>query len=150
MKTLSTQVAEHPFFLGIPLEHLPFFIECASEEHYRSHHKIFEHGHDANRFYLITSGEVAIETPYLPGGGVVTVQTLGQGEALGWSWLYPPYEWHFSARAVTAVNAIVFDAERLRLAAFDNRSFGYILAMRVGLMLAERLQHTRTRMFSVR
>lgn len=145
MKTPTTALAEHPFFLGFPAQYLPVFAECATQQHFRPHQQLFEHGHDADKFYLITGGEVAIETGYVP-GGAVTVQTLGQGEALGWSWLYPPYEWHFSARAVTGVDAIVFDAARLRQAAADDKSFGFILAMRVGLMLAERLHHTRSRL----
>ena len=33
---------------------------------------------------------------------------------LGWSWLFPPYRWHFDARALSAVRATAFDGACLR------------------------------------
>ena len=32
----------------------------------------------------------------------VTIETLEAGEVVGWSWLFPPYRWHFDARALDA------------------------------------------------
>ena len=33
---------------------------------------------------------------------------------IGWSWLFPPYVWHFDAQAITDVRATVFDGACLR------------------------------------
>ena len=30
------------------------------------------------------------------------IETLEAGEVVGWSWLFPPYRWHFDARALDA------------------------------------------------
>ena len=149
MKALSALIAEQPFLEGLPSEYLPYFNQCASKVHFRAHQRIFEIGHDATRFYLILSGEVAVETAYIAGKGVDTVQTLHHGEALGWSWLYPPYAWQFNARAATDVEAIAFDAERLRQLASEHKDFGYLLAIRMGYVLAERLQNTRARLLNL-
>lgn len=149
MKTLAALVAEQPFFKGLQPQYFLSFNECAELLRFRAHEKIFEKGHEAEKFYLITSGEVAVETAFVPGEGVVTIQTLGQGDPLGWSWLYPPYEWHFSARAVSQVEAIAFDAKRLRQAAAENKAFGYEVAMRVGYMLSKRLQQTRAELLNL-
>jgi CRP/FNR family cyclic AMP-dependent transcriptional regulator len=79
----------------------------------------------------------------MPGKGVITIQTLGPGEALGWSWLFPPYRWHLSARSADITEAVCFGARGLRDYAEENHDFGYDLAMRVGQIMLQRLQATR-------
>jgi hypothetical protein len=86
---------------------------------------------------------VALETPFIPGKGVIIIQTLSAGEVLGWSWLFPPYVWHFGAITLEPTDLIVFDAEFLRRKAGEDHEFGYELAMRVGAVMLERLQATR-------
>ena len=71
------------------------------------------------------------------------LETIGAGEALGWSWLFPPYRWHFSARSHGVTDAVAFDARVLRQFAEANHGFGYELAMRVGQVMLQRLQATR-------
>ena len=71
------------------------------------------------------------------------IQTLAAGEALGWSWLFPPFEWHFGARAVEPAEVVAFEAAILRDRANEDHEFGYELAMRVGKVIFERLQATR-------
>ena len=44
-------------------------------------------------------GKVALSA-HAPGKGHLLVQTLGPGETLGLSWLFPPYRWQFDARPV--------------------------------------------------
>ena len=71
---------------------------------------IFREGDPANSFYLIQQGKVVLESQ--AGGGRIPVQTVETGEVLGWSWLFPPYYWHFDACAVESTEAIFF-MERL-------------------------------------
>lgn len=149
MKTLEKTIADHPFFHDLPPEYLPLLAGCAHLDQFRAHEQIFKKDFDAGRFYLIIEGEIALETPYIPGEGVITLLTLGEGEALGWSWLFPPYQWHFSARALSATEAIVFDADKLRTLAADNPAFGYCLAIRVGGLVLQRLQSTRVRLLDL-
>ena len=94
-------------------------------------------------FYLIERGRVALETPFIPGKGVIIVETLDAGEVLGWSWLFPPYIWHFGAIALEPTDVVVFDADFLRNKASEDHEFGYQLAMRVGSLMLQRLQATR-------
>lgn len=149
MKTLETTITTHPFFRDLPPEFIPLLTGCARLENFREHEQIFKKDFDAGSFYLLLDGEVAVETPYIPGEGVITLLTLGGGEALGWSWLFPPYQWHFSARAAEPTQAIVFDADKLRSLAGDNPAFGYCLAIRVGGMVLHRLQSTRVRLLDL-
>jgi CRP/FNR family cyclic AMP-dependent transcriptional regulator len=99
-------------------------------------------------FYLIQSGKVALET-FVPGCGMVTIQTLGAGEALGWSWLFPPRKWHFSASASEPTELIQFDAEWLRDKAEENREFRCELITCVAQILLARLQGTRMQLIDL-
>jgi len=71
------------------------------------------------------------------------MQTIGPGDALGWSWLFPPYQWRFSARSIDATEAVSFGARSLREYDEENHDFGYDLAMRIERIVLERLQSTR-------
>lgn len=104
--------------------------------------RLFREGEAAESCWLIRSGAVALETAS-PGGAVTTVQVIGAGEMLGWSWLVPPYRWHFDARAVETVEALELDAVQLRALADQDPRFGYALARQLLRMSIERLQATR-------
>ena len=74
------------------------------------------------------------------------VQTIGAGEALGWSWLFPPFVWHFQARALEPTKAIAFNGAHLLVACEENHDLGYDLMKRVSQVLIQRLQATRKKL----
>ena len=115
---------------------------CASETKLKTDQVLFREGEPANKFYLIESGRIAIEAHQLA-NGTALVQTLGPGDVLGWSWLFPPFTWHFQARALEPSPAIVLDGARLLVTAERNREFGYELMKRVAQVVIRRLQATR-------
>ena len=86
---------------------------AAHERSFDARYRIFSEGEPASGCWLIVAGHVALEVD-VPGRGEVVVQTLGAGDLLGWSWLVPPYRWHFAATAVDAVSTYEFDTESLR------------------------------------
>jgi CRP-like cAMP-binding protein len=110
--------------------------------------RIIEEGREANRCWLIRSGQVALQTP-LPNNTSVTVQTLGPGDVLGWSWLLQPFRWRFDGVATVPVTAIELDAVRLRELTDEDCSMGYAIAVRLVEALAERLHGTRARLIDV-
>ena len=124
MNTLEDILAWHPFWNKLPPQYFPLLIECATVERYRSGEPIFKKGYDAERFFLIHHGKVVLEATYVSGEGLITIQTLGAGEALGWSWLFPPHQWQFSARAVEPTEAVVFEGNALRNKAKETPAFG--------------------------
>jgi CRP/FNR family transcriptional regulator, cyclic AMP receptor protein len=149
MKTLEDILTRHPFWNNLPPQYFPMLIEAAMIENFRPGEQILKKGYHADRFYLIHHGKVALETAYVPGEGFITVQTLGAGEALGWSWLFPPHQWHFSAEAVEPTEAVVFKADALRNKAKETPAFGYDLALRVGAIMMQQLQSTRIRLLDI-
>jgi CRP/FNR family transcriptional regulator, cyclic AMP receptor protein len=80
------------------------------------------------------------------GKPAVVLQTLGPGDILGWSWLYPPFQWHFTARAKEYCEMIELNAASLLIRAEENPVFGYELLKRVSLQLIQRLRAFRDRL----
>lgn len=109
---------------------------------------IFTDAQPAHGCWVISSGQIALGTD-VPGRGLVIVQTLGPGEVLGWSWLVPPYQWHFTATASTEVSALEFDTARLRGIADSDPAFGYPLSLGLFEIVVARLQHTRSRLLDL-
>jgi CRP-like cAMP-binding protein len=97
---------------------------------------------------VIRHGSVAIEL-YSPPRGGVTIETLAPGEVLGWSWLLPPYRWHFDARALSQVRVTAFDGACLRRKCEEDPALGYELMQRFAQVMLERLQWTRLRLLDV-
>ena len=143
--TMRQLIVAHPFFEGLRPSHVHLLEECASFERFGMEQDIFREGQPADRFYIVHQGRVALQT-FVPRTGAATVQTIEAGGALGWSWLYPPYEWRFTARAVEPVEAVAFDAVSLREKAAENHDFGFVLLLRVGRVMLETLQGTRRKL----
>jgi CRP-like cAMP-binding protein len=148
MKTLAASIAEHPFFLGMSVEHLKILGECAMATEFAKEQVIFNEGDLANRFYLIETGKVALESRAAD-AKLVLVETIGPGDALGWSWLFPPYYWHFGARALERTAAIFFYGTRLRAWCDEDHDLGYELVKRMAEVAIRRLQSTQAQLLSI-
>lgn len=122
--------------------HLQLLAASATRTEFYPGQTIFRSGDPANRFYVILKGRVAVETRD-PNGAVRQVQLLGPPEPLGWSWLFPPYYWHFDAVAVEPTEALFFYGTRLRAECQKDHDFGFELMRRVSEVLIRRLQATR-------
>jgi CRP-like cAMP-binding protein len=109
---------------------------------------LFEEGGRADRFWIIRSGSVALSL-HVPGRRPPTVETLGPGDLLGWSWLFPPYEWHLGAEARSPVHADEFDAATVRVLCGEDLALGYALAQAVAGVIAHRLKATRMRLLDL-
>jgi CRP/FNR family cyclic AMP-dependent transcriptional regulator len=142
METLERIVAEHPFFSGLEQYHTGLLTGCAANVRFASGAYIFKEGEEANQFYLIRSGKVALEISP-PQSRPVAVETLQEGDVLGWSWLLPPYIWSFDAHALQETRAIALDGKCLRGKCEQNHDLGYEVLKRFAQLVARRLQATR-------
>jgi CRP-like cAMP-binding protein len=148
VRTLEGVLAGHPFFGGMNPRYLPLVLGCAANVRFTSGELIFREGQPADHFYLIRAGKIALET-HAPGRGSLTVQTLGDGDILGWSWLVPPYNSRFDARAAEVTRAIAFDGKCLRDKCEEDHELGYALQKRVIGVLGEYLDATRFRLLDI-
>ncbi len=135
-------VANHPFFRDLRKSHLKVIAGCAMQTKFSPGDLIFRQGDLASRFYLIESGSVDLEID-LPGEGIIRIQSLGLGDALGWSWLFPPHVWRFSARATAPTRAIFFYGTWLRELGDTNTKLGGELFKRMAQVVVRRLQATQ-------
>jgi|SRR5215469_8033829 len=146
MQITTDTLAAQPFLKGMSPEHLTLLMGDAMPVEFTPDEIIFDEGGVANRFYLIRSGKVALHSPTDPEHEPIAIETIEAGSVLGWSWLFPPYTWHFDARAITPVNAIFFYGTRLREQCEADHELGYELMKRVSAVVVERLQATRCRL----
>ena len=143
MKTLEANVAKHPFLIGIDPRFLGLITAHAREVEFQPNDIIFREGDSANCLYLIQSGKVVLESCTGP-NRKVPIQELHSGDALGWSWLFPPFVWHFQARALTPARMIACNGGDLLVACEENHDFGYELMRRVAQVVVQRAQAART------
>jgi CRP/FNR family cyclic AMP-dependent transcriptional regulator len=148
VKTIEGLLAEVPLLKGLELTSLSVLAGCASNVHFDEGTVLFRQGDPADVFYAVRHGTIALET-FVPARGPVTIETLEAGEVIGWSWLFPPYRWHFDARALTPIRATAFDGACLRGKCEQDPALGYELMSRFAQVLIERLQWTRLRLLDV-
>lgn len=146
-KPLATLIGEHPFLKGLKPQHLKILTDCAMFSEFKEDQLIFSEGDPANRFYLILEGSVALES-HVRDSGTVPIETVGAGDVLGWSWLFPSYHWHFDARALEDTKAIFFYGTRLREHCEQDHDLGYDLMKRTAEVVIRRLQATRRQLLN--
>jgi CRP/FNR family cyclic AMP-dependent transcriptional regulator len=138
-------LADHQLLHGMPGRDLEWLAQTSSLATFPAGHRLFEPGCVARRFWLIRSGQVALDLQ-LPGRGRVVIETLGRGEMVGLSWLARPYQWRYGAKAVQPTEAFEFDAPAVRQRCDADPEFGYELTKRVVGVLIDRLNATRARL----
>ena len=145
---LAARIALHPFLAGMHRTHLRLLTDCAMASHFKKGQTILREGEFANRFYLLESGKVVLESGSGFGDPVI-IETIGPGDLLGWSWMFPPYVWHFTARAIEPATALFFYSTILREYCEKDHSLGYELFKRMSMVMMKRLQAARKQMLCV-
>lgn len=145
---LSELVQGHPFFHGFTAANVRAMSENAVARTYEAGDVLATEGTPANEFLLLFEGKVALEVgasdhPH------ITVQTVGPGEVLGWSWLVPPHRWRFDVRALKRTRVIAMDGGVLRRVLAARPSLGYKFLIRFLPLLAERLENTRVQLLDI-
>jgi CRP/FNR family transcriptional regulator, cyclic AMP receptor protein len=148
IQKLESVIQKHPFFKGLSAKHLKFIAGCARNERFEEGKTIFVEGDPADAFYFIQAGSVSIELT-VPNQPTSSVQTVGAGEILGWSWVSPPYHWHFNARALKPTRAISFDARCLRTKLEKEKDLGYEILKRFATVIVERLDATQVQLLNL-
>jgi len=148
METLDRYLAEHPFLKDLGQEHIKLIVGCSGNIKFDPGHFIFREGEDADKFYLIRTGRVSIEV-YSPEKGPISIQTVDDGDILGWSWLIPPYKWHFDARAIDLTRAIALDGKCLRNKCEDDYVLGYEIMKRFAYIMEQRVDAARLQLLDI-
>lgn len=148
METLEPILSEHPLLKDFAKDHLQLILGCTRNVRFKAGDYIFREGEDADKFYLIRTGKVSLDI-FAANIGAITLQTLNEGEVLGWSWLIPPYRWHFDAQALESTRAFEIDGKCLRTKCENNSELGYQLMKQFAQIIAQRLQVTTMQLLDV-
>ena len=148
MLTIADAVTRCHVFDRLPNRYHSLIAACARFARFDTDVAIFLEGQPADRFYVLREGSVALEVAS-PERGPIVIQTLGPGEALGWSWLFPPHRWHLDAVTRSAVAAIGFDGACLRAKCDADHELGYQLMGRFADLMLRRLMATRLQLLDV-
>jgi CRP/FNR family transcriptional regulator, cyclic AMP receptor protein len=148
-KRMKSIIGEHPFLRGMSSEHLEILAEAAMPLDFDAGEVIFRKGDPANRFYLIVHGKVQLEVD-ANHPDASSIQTVGDGGVLGWSWLAPPYLWHFEAKTVEPTESIFFYATPLREECETNHGLRFELLKRTSELMMGLLQATRQELIEPR
>jgi CRP-like cAMP-binding protein len=148
VRTIEDLIAQAPVFDGLARGQLELIAGCGRNDRADAGALLFREGEPAERFYLIRSGAVALEV-HAPGRGELRIDTLGEGDVIGWSWLFSPHRWALDARVMERTRLVVFDGACLRGKVETDHELGYQLMRRFAAVIVERLQATRFQLLDV-
>ncbi|WP_129305339.1 cyclic nucleotide-binding domain-containing protein [Streptomyces sp. L2] len=132
----------------LPVEYRSRLMSLARDVSFPQSARLFEEGAHADRFWVVRSGAVALDMR-VPGRRPVVIETLGFGELVGCSWLFPPGYWTLGAEAMSPVRAYEFDAAAVREMCRAEPALGALITYWAGQVLAHRLQATRVRLLDL-
>ena len=107
------QLAAYPVFSRLSEEQLQRFYDICVEETFLPGAVLHEQGDPAEKVFIILQGQVAEELT-VGGRSMSPLKPLGAGDVTGCSALFPPNVHTCTARAITEVNALVVDSEKMR------------------------------------
>ena len=148
METLERVLLEHPFMKELSEEHVRFLVGCAKNVRFEPGQYLIREGEDEGTFYLVREGTVSLEA-HVPGKSPATVETLGSGDVLGVSWMFPGTKASIDARARDLVLAFALDGACMRAKADADHDLGLALARRLLHLTYRRLQRLRLQKLDV-
>ena len=142
------RLEQHPFTEGLAPEFLRELSGHTRERRFETEEAIVREGDPAEEFFLVFEGKVALEV-VVPDRPRRTIQTIGPGEVLGWSWLIPPRRWRLDARAMKRTRVLSVEAEALRRAMEERPADGYRFLLRLLPVITRRLEMTRIQLLDI-
>lgn len=147
MNSIVSLLADHPDLRAFDAEDLAKLARHARIETYPTGSTIFQEEDTADEVFLLLEGEVSVQNA-VPGGDPVHIETLAEGEILGWAWLMPPFRRMSDAIALTDVRAVALDAAGVRSLCNANPALGYRLYQSWLPHLADRFRAQRMQLLA--
>jgi CRP/FNR family transcriptional regulator, cyclic AMP receptor protein len=147
MQSIEQTLAAMAMFRSLTPKQIGALARLGEDAEYADGDRLMIEGDPADWFFVIRDGFVALQTD--APGGAITIETVHNGDPIGWSWLFEPYLTHFDALSRGVTNVIRFDAATLRVRCADDRDLGYELMRSFAAVMVERLQATRLQLLDV-
>lgn len=147
-RDIEQLLGEHPFFETLAPEYRALIAGCGQVAAYAPGEFLFRAGADAEHFFLLRKGKVALEIT-APGQQAFVFETVTDGAVVGWSWLIEPHVTQFDARAIESTRVIRFDGKCLRGKCDADPRLGYDLLRRFARVIVQRYADTRLQLLDV-
>ncbi|MGO9954452.1 MAG: cyclic nucleotide-binding domain-containing protein [Solirubrobacteraceae bacterium] len=148
MQSLDELITASPVFAGLPADDLALIAACGTNERVGAGIYLLREGDPADRFYLVRHGRIALVV-HAPGRGDTVIETLSDGDVLGWSWLFAPHRWQLDGRTLAPCSVITFDGLCLREKCEADPRLGYALMSRFAAHMLTELQAVRFQLLDV-
>ncbi len=111
--------------------------------------EVLFHADDAaDEFFIVVSGLITLELEVAAGPSMI-VGSVGEGDLLGLSWLFPPFVWKWTARATAPTVLLAFDAEAVRDLMDTDHDLGYAITRAVAAQMKSRLTGVRLQLLDL-
>ena len=144
---ISNFIREHPLFKGVDSASTEWLASCAQAVTYQAGDFLLRTGKPANHLFLIVRGRVSIEAPPVADKGAIIIQTLADGDTVGWSWMLPPYTWNLDARAMEKTEVVAIDADKLRARLETDQAMAAKLYRRFSEVMLHRIHGMRKQLY---
>ena len=148
MKQLTELMKQNRFFGNLPDKYLQLIASFGKISDLSEDSFLAREGTEADQFYVVLSGKLAINI-FHPTNGDITVQTIGKGELLGWSWLFPPHMWAFNIKTLKPCQVIAFDGNKVRELCDQDHELGYLFMREFAGVMTARLKATRMQLLDI-
>ena len=108
---------------------------------------LFLQGEHADRFYVIRKGRISLQMPAIM-GPTLEIQSVDEGQILGWSWLISPYQWNFQTKAEEDSELLQFDGTAILARCEQEPKFGYELLKKFAALMSVGLNAARQKMMN--
>lgn len=129
-------------------EPLRFLESVSSRLEFNPRQIIFEEDDPAGSFYVIERGRVGLEVS-IPARESIIIETLGRGDLLGISSMFPPARWNWTARALEATEMVAFDADAVRARCLQDTELAVHVYATVAAAAVRRLNAARVRLLDL-
>ncbi len=140
--TLHETLASHAFTAGLSQSHIARLASLAHQVEFKADQLILKAGERSDYFFLLLSGGVCVEV--VARAFSVRIQSLGPGDAYGWSALLDRHDTLFQVRAQVPSTALCLEGAGLSAAFLDDPLLAAELLRRVLKIAANRVQATES------
>lgn len=140
-------IKSHPLFQGLDDAATTWLGSCAEVRRYGAGDFLLRTGKPADHLFLVARGRVSIEAPPVGDKGAIIIQTVADGDTVGWSWMLPPYTWNLDARALETVEVIVIDARLVRARLESDQAMAAKLYRRFSEVMLQRIHGLRKQLY---
>ena len=144
-QTIAEYLSAHEFFSELSGDVIKLLCESVNTLDFKKGEILFRQGEHADKFYVVRNGCISVQIPAIM-GPTLEVQTLSTGRILGWSWLIPPYQWRFQAKAEEDSTLLQFDGAAILARCEQEPKIGYELLKKFATLMAERLEASRQKL----